>query len=221
MANPEGCYWCSISELEYEKPEISMPCEPLSSIPSRVNVRGKLQGSWGPLPNHYGEMVLGAMIQSGDKMVTLEESQPNAYPKMHDSPDDDVVIIGALPGVWRGQPRLYLDEFSSIEKDAEVDLTRMGMLRTKANVEGVVLSCSKRDGKRADGRPWSMVSFHLWDGERVVEVVAFGSSINGTMLSIRPGMVVKMTSAELGWREGLPQLRVDSRSTRIQIKSKA
>ena len=216
-----GCYWCSIDELEYEKPEISMPCEPLSSIPSRVNVRGKLQGSWGPLPNHYGEMVLGAMIQSGDKMVTLEESQPNAYPKMHDSPNDDVVITGALPGVWRGQPRLYLDELSSIENDAEVDLTRMGMLRTKANVEGVVLSCSKRDGKRADGRPWSMVSFHLWDGERVVEVVAFGSSINGTMLSIRPGMVVKMTSAELGWREGLPQLRVDSRSTRIQIKSKA
>ena len=138
-----------------------MPCEPLSSIPSRVNVRGKLQGSWGPLPNHYGEMVLGAMIQSGDKMVTLEESQPNAYPKMHDSPDDDVVIIGALPGVWRGQPRLYLDEFSSIDRDAEVDLTRMGMLRTKANLR-VWYYPVPRDGKRADGRPWSMVSFHLW-----------------------------------------------------------
>jgi hypothetical protein len=96
----------------------------------------------------------------------------------------------------------------------------MGMLRTKANVEGVVLSCSKRDGKRADGRPWSMMSFHIWDGERVAEVVAFGSAINGTMLSIRPGMIVKLTSVELGWREGLVQLRIDSRSTRAEIKSK-
>ena len=215
-----GCHWCSLSQVQYAAPEISMPCEPLSSIPSRVNVKGRLQGAWGPLPNHYGEMVLGAMIQAGDKMVTLEESQPGSYPAMHDSPQDEVVITGALPGVWRGQPRLYLDENSSIEVDSDAKLTRMGMLRTKANVEGVVLSCSKRDGRRADGRPWSMLSFHLWDGHRVAEVVAFGSAINGTMLSLKPGMVVKMTSAELGWREGLVQLRIDSRTTRIEIKSK-
>ncbi|MCH1526675.1 MAG: PD-(D/E)XK nuclease family protein [Candidatus Poseidoniaceae archaeon] len=215
-----GCHWCSLSEVPYQAPEITMPCEPLSSIPSRVNVKGRLQGAWGPLPNHYGEMVLGAMIQAGDKMVTLEESQPGSYPAMHDSPQDDVVITGALPGVWRRQARLYLDELSSISSQSDAKLTRMGMLRTKANVEGVVLSCSKRDGKRADGRPWSMMSFHLWDGERVAEVVAFGSSINGTMLSIRPGMIVKMTSAELGWREGLVQLRIDSRNTRVEIKSK-
>ncbi len=215
-----GCHWCSVSELDFDPPEISMPCEPLSAIPSRVNVKGRLQGAWGPLPNHYGEMVLGAMIQAGDKMVTLEESQPGSYPAMHDSPQDDVVITGALPGVWRGQPRLYLDDFSSIEAESEEELTRMGMLRTKANVMGVVLSCSKRDGQRSDGRPWSMLSFHLWDGGRVAEVVAFGSAINGTMLSITPGTIVKLTSAELGWREGLVQLRIDSRTTRIEIKSK-
>ena len=51
--------------------------------------------------------------------------------------------------------------------------------------------------KRSDGRPWSMLSFHLWDGERVAEVVAFGSAINGTLLSIGPGTTVKLTSAEL------------------------
>ena len=216
-----GCFWCSISELEYSAPKMSMPCEPLSAIPSRVNVKGRLQGAWGPLPNHYGEPVLGAMIKAGDKMVTLEESQPNSYPAMHDSPQDDVVIVGALPGVWRGQPRLYLDDSSSIEVESDLELTRMGMLRTKANVQGVVLSCSKRDGKRSDGRPWSMLSFHLWDGERVAEVVAFGSAINGTLLSISPGCEIKITSAELGWREGLVQLRIDSRTTRIEIKSKA
>ena len=62
--------------------------------------------------------------------------------------------------------------------------------------------------------------FHLWDGERVAEVVAFGSAINGTLLSITPGTTVKLTSAELGWREGLVQLRIDSRTTRMEIKSK-
>lgn len=216
-----GCHWCSLEEIPYEIPQITMPCEPLSAIPSRVNVKGRLQGAWGPLPNHYGEMVLGAMIQAGDKMVTLEESQPGAFPSMHDSPQDEVIITGALPGVWRRQARLYLDENSAILADSDASLTRMGMLRTKANVEGTVLSCSKRDGKRSDGRPWSMMSFHLWDGERVAEVVAFGSAINGTILSIRPGMNVKLTSAELGWREGLVQLRIDSRTTRIEIKSKA
>ena len=216
-----GCHWCAVSEVPYASPEITMPCEPLSSIPSRVNVKGKLQGAWGPLPNHYGEPVLGAMIKAGDKMITLEESQPGAYPAMHNSTQDEVIITGALPGVWRRQPRLYLDELSSIEAESDADLTRMGMLRTKANVEGVVLCCSKRDGKRSDGRPWSMMSFHLWDGEKVAEVVAFGSAINGTMLSIRPGMITKLTSVELGWREGLVQLRIDSRTTRIEIKSKA
>ena len=216
-----GCHWCSLSEMPYDSPEITMPCEPLASIPSRVNVKGSLQGSWGPLPNHYGEPVLGAMIQAGAKMVTIEESQPGAYPEMHDSPQNEIYITGALPGVWRRQPRLYLDELSSITSDSDAELTRMGMLRTKANVEGVVLCCSKRDGKRADGRPWSMMSYHLWDGERVAEVVAFGSAINGTILSIRPGMIVKLISAELGWREGLVQLRIDSRTTRTEIKSKA
>ena len=57
-------------------------------------------------------------------------------------------------------------------------------------------------------------------GKRVAEVVAFGSAINGTLLSITPGTTVKLTSAELGWREGLVQLRIDSRTTRMEIKSK-
>ncbi len=215
-----GCYWCSLENLSYQKPNISMPYHPLSSIPSRVNVKGIMQGSWGPLPNHYGEPVLGAMIQAGEKMVTIEESQPGAYPSMHDSEDGEVIIEGALPGVWRGQPRLYLDSQSNIVKNSDTNLTRMGMLRTKANVQGTVVSCSKRNGTRSDGRPWSMMSFHIWDGEKVAEVVAFGSAINGTMLSIRTGMEIGISAAELGWREGLVQLRIDPRQTRVEIKSK-
>ena len=215
-----GCKWCAITEMEFEKPEVSQPCELISTIPYRVNVKGKLQASWGPLPNHYGESVLGAMIKSGDKMVTLEESQPNSFPSMHDSPQDDVIVTGALPGVWRGQPRLYLDQKSSIVVDSDCELTRMGMLRTKANVQGIIISISKRNGVRADGRPWSMVSMHLWDGESVVEIVAFGSAIKGSILNIKQGDEVRIISADLGWREGIIQLRVDKRTTRIEIQSK-
>ncbi|MGB1589391.1 MAG: PD-(D/E)XK nuclease family protein [Candidatus Poseidoniaceae archaeon] len=215
-----GCRWCKLDQLPFEKPMISSPCELISTIPYRVNVKGSLQASWGPLPNHYGELVLGAMIKSGDKMVTLEESQPNSFPKMHDSPQDEVIVTGALPGVWRGQPRLYLDNQSSIEVGAKCELTRMGMLRTKANVQGIVISISRRNGIRADGRPWSMVSLHIWDGESVAELVAFGSSIKGSILSMKQGDEVRIISADLGWREGIIQLRVDKRTTRIEILSK-
>ena len=139
---------------------------------------------------------------------------------MHDSPQDDVVVVGALPGVWRGQARLYLDEKSAIEKETELDLTRMGMLRTKANIQGIVLSISKRNGTRSDGRPWSLVSVHVWDGESVAEVVAFGSAINGSILKMKFGDNVRIISADLGWREGIVQLRIDKRTTRIEISSK-
>ena len=62
-----------------------------------------------------------------------------------------------------------------------------------------------------------MLSMHVWDGNHVVEVVAFGSSITSQMLEIRPGDPVKIISAELGWRSGLPQLRIDQRTTRITM----
>ena len=90
------------------------PCERLEKIPHRVNVRGFVQGAWGPLPNHFGEPVLGSMIKSGKNMVTLEESRPDAFPKMHTYSNREVTIQNALAGVWRGQPRLYLDEKSKI-----------------------------------------------------------------------------------------------------------
>ena len=142
------------------------PCEPLEKIPHRVNVRGFVQGAWGPLPNHFGEPVLGSMIKSGKNMVTLEESRPGAFPKMHTHSNREVTIQNALAGVWRGQPRLYLDEKSKITEVEDLELTRLGMLRTKANVEGIVISCAFRQGNRLDGRPWSMVQFHIWDLEK-------------------------------------------------------
>ncbi len=65
-----------------------------------------------------------------------------------------------------------------------------------------------------------MVSLHIWDGESVAELVAFGSSIKGSILSMKQGDEVRIISADLGWREGIIQLRVDKRTTRIEILSK-
>ena len=238
-----GCHWCSLAldgdlmvndellKTIYDGQEIIMstPSEKLQQIPQRVSVTGKFTGAWGPLPNHFGEPVLGAMLMAGMKQITIEESQPGAFPELHDCPKGDIVIIDALPGVWRGQARLYVDVNTRIlsRQDAEQEfddlsqkLTRVGLLRTRANVEGIILCIAKRSGKRLDGKPWAMLSMHLWDGEHVVEVAAFGSSITGAMEETRPGDTLKMTGAEIGWRNGLPQLRIDIRSTRLSFKRK-
>ena len=65
-----------------------------------------------------------------------------------------------------------------------------------------------------------MESCHLWDGEAIIEVVAFGSAIGGIFSSIKVGDLVKLRGAELGWRNGLPQLRISPKSTRIDITGK-
>ena len=88
---------------------------------------------------------------------------------------------------WRDQPRLYVDaesETSLPQSETEIPGTRIGLLRTRANVEGMVLSIRQQKGKRLDGRPWSMLAFHLWDGSHVVEVVAFGSAISERLLKL-------------------------------------
>lgn len=242
-----GCHWCSLTTDEegnflntdlldtitqVRSQSIVSPSQPLSSIPNRVNVTGTFTGAWGPLPNHFSEPVLGAMLMSGGAQLTVEESEPGSFPHLHDGPNGAIVILDALPGVWRGSPRLYLDSKSKIctleeaksifeKNDQALDehLTRLGLLRTRANVEGVVLSLRKRSGVRLDEKPWTMLAMHLWDGSHVVEIAAFGSSITGQMESIRPGDEIKLMAAELGWRAGLPQLRMDTRKTRLSLKT--
>ena len=241
-----GCFWCGVSrdsEGNWKNKNIvesitgsveietSQPFEKLDKIPSRVTVKGKFTGSWGPLPNHFSEPVLGAMLSSGGKQITIEESEPGAFPNLHNCHNGEVVIIDALPGVWRGNSRLYVDsktkilEFSEAEKylkskDIELSnsITRLGLLRTRANAEGFVLSVRKRTGVRLDGKPWTMLNLYIWDGDNVVEVVAFGSSINSQLESINKGQKIGLIGAEIGWRAGLPQLRIDSRNTRISIR---
>ena len=230
-----GCFWCSFGEDELEQEsdylislektdvKISPPSQKIGEIQSRVNVKGKFTGQWGPLPNHYSEPVLGAMVSVSGTQITVEESEPNSFPRLHDYSDGEVMIINALPGVWRGNSRLYLDHKSEIislngageESKKDLELTRIGLMRTRANVEGVVVSIAKREGIRLDEKPWSMVNLHLWDGTHVAEVVAFGSSITKQMTELAPLDRIKIVSAELGWRSSLPQLRIDQRSTRL------
>ena len=230
-----GCFWCSFGEkdsaqesdfltnLEQIEVKISPPSQKIGEIQSRVNVKGKFTGQWGPLPNHYSEPVLGAMVSVSGTQITVEESEPNSFPKLHDFSDGEVMIINALPGVWRGNSRLYLDHKSEIisltdenkESLDDIEMTRIGLMRTRANVEGVVVSIAKRDGVRLDEKPWSMVNLHIWDGVHVAEVVAFGSSITNQITDLSPLDRIKIVSAELGWRSSLPQLRIDQRSTRL------
>jgi hypothetical protein len=242
-----GCHWCSLATDEngaivndellesitsIRSLTIKSPSQPLSTIPNRVHVQGTFTGAWGPLPNHFGEPVLGAMLMAGGTQLTVEESEPGSYPSLHDGPKGELVILNALPGVWRGSPRLYLDSKSELlsqeaaeahfheqEKELKDHTTRLGLLRTRANVEGIVLSLKKRSGVRLDEKPWTMFAMHLWDGKHVVEIAAFGSSISGQMEALRPGDHLTIMAAELGWRAGLPQLRIDNRKTRLTVKS--
>ncbi len=226
------CRWCALDTDEgvlalldercqgnSAPPSIVPPFEPLSRIPHRVDVRGTLDGKWGPLPNHFGESVIGAALTSGRAHVALEESQPGAAPGIHDIDAGPVLVRGALPGAWRRSPRLYADAGTTFHADdPEADVTRLGMLRTRANVSALVVSIGRGKGIRLDGRPWSMGTLHVYDGERIIEVAMFGSSLTDRILDIRPGDHVKLTGAELGWREGMPQLRIDARSTRVEVE---
>ncbi|MED5271280.1 MAG: hypothetical protein VX613_00150, partial [Candidatus Thermoplasmatota archaeon] len=160
----------------------------------------------------------------GNVNITLEESQPNSHIELSNLIDGEYVILDAMPGIWRDMPRLYVDEKSKIipinEYNGDNELTRLGRILTKTDIQGLVISRSKNSGRRLDGRPWSMESCHLWDGEAIIELVAFGSAIGGKFSSIICGDLVKIRGAELGWRNGIPQLRLNPRKTKFEVIEK-
>ncbi len=210
-----------------KKLEPEYPYCKILSIPDRLNVKGHISGKWGPLNNHFGELVHGALISNskgGNVNITLEESQPNSHIELSNLIDGEYVILDAMPGIWRDMPRLYVDEKSKIipinEYNGDNELTRLGRILTKTDIQGLVISRSKNSGRRLDGRPWSMESCHLWDGEAIIELVAFGSAIGGKFSSIICGDLVKIRGAELGWRNGIPQLRLNPRKTKFEVIEK-
>ena len=200
------------------------PASPISAIPSRLNVTGKLGGKWGPMSNHYGEPVHGAVLSSGGQAsVVLEEMAPGTCLALRDLEDGPWLIMIAAPGVWRGASRLYLDSRSTllpVDEATDIETTRIGLLPTRANVDGLVVSRRTAHGMRIDGKPWTMVNFHLWDGHDVIESVVFGWGMTETFSDISVGDRILLIGAELGWRAGLPQLRVSPRGTRIEVRGK-
>lgn len=215
--------WDDLSLAEIiEKMQPRNPAKPLDQIQNRINVVGKLGGKWGPLSNHFGELVHGALLQTGGQShAVLEEMSTGSFPDLRTTADGDYLIRNAAPGLWRNKVRLYLDGRSEIlsgeEVDESIETTRLGLIQSKANIDALVVGRAMRSGQRLGGKPWTMFSAHLWDGRRVVEIVAFGRSIVSTLSELEIGDRVLISSAELGWRAGLPQLRMNPRITRMEV----
>ena len=202
------------------KPAVS-PYSAIAELPSRVTVKGSLHGHWGPMPNHYGDHVIGAAITAGGKTAVIEEMGVNQFPALHGH-EGNVVVVNAAPGQWRGMIRLYLDVDSQIisENEAEgLDIDRIGLIPTRANISGVVISRGSNSGTNAKGKDWSMATAHIWDGTALTEVVAFGRGRSESFDKLRVGDRIKLMAAEIGWREGTPQLRIDPRNTRMTVEN--
>ena len=119
--------------------------------------------------------------------------------------------------------RLYLDSESQILSMSEaenMEVDRLGLIPTRANVSGVVISRGSNSGTNAKGKDWSMSTAHIWDGTALIEVVAFGRGRSDSFDKLRVGERILLMAAEIGWREGTPQLRIDPRNTRMTIDSK-
>ena len=196
------------------------PCIRIRDIPRRLHVRGRLSGHWGPMANHYGEHVYGASVAFGDASVVVEEMGADSFGELPEL--EDAVLLDAAPGQWRRMPRLYLDEHSSVKPASEapegLEYTRLGLIPTKASVSGLVVSRGANSGVGVTGRPWSMQTCHIWDGDDVIEVVAFGSAVTHTFTRLEVGDRLRVLAAELGWRDGVPQLRIDQRTTRLEVE---
>ena len=228
-----GCSWCGVvkSDKGWENQEIlssiipsmdvaiSIPCHEISQIQSRVNVKGRFKGSWGPLPNTYNEPVNGGVLLSGQTIIPIEESELGDVNELHAYEEKDVVILNALSGSSKGKPKLYLDKLTEIHtKEVKSDFTRLGMLRSRANIEGYVIATRYQKGTRIDTSPFTMFTFHVFDGKSVIEAVAFGTMITDSLKNMRIGTKLRIIGAEVSWRGGMAQLRLNQRSTRIHFE---
>ena len=198
------------------------PYTAIADLPSRVTVKGVLHGHWGPMPNHYGDHVIGAAITAGGKTAVIEEMGVGQFPALHDF-EEEVIVVNAAPGQWRGMIRLYVDEDSKIipaSQGADLEIDRIGLIPTRANISGIVMSRGSNSGTNSKGRDWSMATAHVWDGTALTEVVAFGRGRSESFDNLRVGDQIRLMAAEIGWREGTPQLRMDPRNTRMTVESR-
>ena len=179
----------------------------ISDLPSRINVKGTIDGGWTENENPYGETVRVANLRVGTTFVTIEETEAGVV-----NPETwigDIAIVNANPGHHRDRARLFLDSHSRlINEDSEKKWTRLGLIPSRATVSGEVVSINSMSGVSQSGRPWTIRTLHLWDGSGVVEIAAFGSNRSRTFDSIRVGDKATVIHGELGWREGSPQIKI-------------
>ena len=195
------------------------PFGTIADLPSRVTVKGSIHGHWGPMPNHHGDAIIGAAITAGGKTSVIEEMGVGQFPDLHEHAGD-CILQNVAPGQWRGMIRLYLDHDSRIlPPSEEVEADRLGLIPTRANISGMVISRGQNSGINARGKPWSMSTAHIWDGTGLTEVVAFGRGRSESFDNLVVGDRVRFMAAEIGWREGTPQLRIDPRNTRLSVES--
>lgn len=203
-----------------------LPAQKLSEIKCRINVMGHISGKWGPLSNHFGEPVHGAVMKTGGSSnAIIEEMGPGAFLGLSNFSDGEHVLCDVAPGQWRRTTRLYLDGRSKMIplndwEGESPQITRLGLIQTRVNADGLIVGRGGTTGVRINGKPWAMVTAHLWDGERVVEIVAFGQGITDSLSNLQVGDRLLITGAELGFRAGLPQIRVSPHSTRIEVIGK-
>lgn len=227
-----GCSWCKVTKIDTDwenaeilsdaipslEVDIGIPCHPISEIESRVNVRGKFKGYWGPLANHFNEPVHGGVLVSGQTVIPIEESELGDIENLSLYQEKEVTIENALSGSSKGKPKLFLDKLTKISTESnDHPIKRLGMLRSKANIEGYVISSRYQKGTRIDTTPYSMFIFHVFDGESVIEVIAFGTMITDSLVEMEIGSKIRIIGAEVTWKGGMAQLRLNQRSTRIQI----
>ncbi len=188
----------------------------IADLPRRVTVRGNLAG-WLENQDPWGETVRISSIRSGTTSVVVEEAEPGV---VTDDWRGDVIIVDAAPGAHRGKARLFVDSSSTVHQadpsaDAGGDLTRLGLLPTRATVAGRIVSRGGMSGVGRAGRPWSFESMHLWDGSGLLEIVAFGRDRTRSFSDLVVGDDVRIEHASMTWRDGAPQLSIDARATRI------
>jgi len=194
----------------------------ICDLPRRITVRGTIAGEWIESRDGWGETVLVNGLRAGDKVVTIEEAEPGV---VDGSWSGEVKIIDAAPGAHRGRARILVDgrsrlldlgsDDNRVGTEPHPEPTRLGLLPTRATVAGRVISRGGTKGVSSRGRPWSIGSMHLWDGTGIIEVVAFGRDRTRSFEEIKVGQDVRLEHASLTWRDGAPQLTIDSRSTRI------
>jgi len=189
----------------------------IADLPRRVAVRGTLS-NWFENQDPWGETIRVASIRSGTTMVVIEEAEPGI---IDESWAGEVVLTGVAPGAFRGKAKLFVDSESKVRPLAvagsDIDVTRLGLLPTKASVAGRVISRGGMKGTSKSGRPWSFESLHLWDGSGILEVVAFGRNRTRTFSETSVGDDMRLEHTSLSWRDGAPQVSIDASTTKITI----